>query len=97
MIMVPIHRNRNPNCERGCYQKQGIAMVGLIMLSFGGIQTLVLWVRKAIECFKYFLMGHTSRNMEDNGVENNLNCWGLAQKYSKENFSMLLESILLTF
>ena len=45
--------------------------------------------QKSKECFKYFLTGHTSRNMKDNGVKNNLNCWGLAHGDSKENFSML--------
>ena len=35
------------------------------------------------------LRGHTSRNVEDNDTENDLNCVGLAQKISKEkNFSM---------
>ena len=53
----------------------GIAVIGLTMFLFGGIWTLVLWVRKAVECFKHCLMGHTSRSMENSGVECDLmNC-----------------------
>ena len=60
------------------------------MCLLGEIWTLVLWVRKAVECFKHCLMGHTSRSMEDNGAENDLNCGGMVQEISEEkNFSML--------
>ena len=42
-----------------------------------------------MECFKWGLMGHPSRNMEDFVAGNNLNCVDLAQEISKEkNFSM---------
>ena len=61
------------------------------MFWFGGMWTLGLWVRKAMECFKYGIMGHTSRSVEDGGVEDDLNCGGPAQEVSEEkNFSMLL-------
>jgi hypothetical protein len=45
---------------------------------------------KTVECFKWGLVGHTSRNMEDHcGTEGNFNCGGLAQQVSEEkNFSM---------
>lgn len=39
----------------------------------GAVCDLVLWVRKAVECFKHCLVGHISRSMEDNGAENDLN------------------------
>ena len=42
-----------------------------------------------MECFKWGLMGHPSRNMEDFVAGYNLNCVDLAQEISKEkNFSM---------
>jgi hypothetical protein len=43
---------------------------------------------KVVECFKWGLMGHTSRNMEDFVAESNLYCADLAQEVSEENFSM---------
>jgi hypothetical protein len=37
-----------------------------------------------MECFKWGLMGHPTRNMEDFVAGSNLNCVDLAQKISKE-------------
>lgn len=37
-------------------------------------------------------MGHTSRSMEDRGAKSYLNCQGLTQEVSEENFSMLLRN-----
>ena len=52
-----------------------------------------LWIRKAVECFKWGLMGQSSRKMKDSGAEGDLNCGGLAQEVSEEkNFSMLLRN-----
>ena len=48
------------------------------------------FVRKAVECFKHCLMGHTNRSMEDGGAKNYLNCGVLAQEVLEESFSMLL-------
>ena len=60
------------------------------MVSFEGIWTLGLWIRKAVECFKFCLMGHSSWSMEDIGAGGDLNCGGLTQKDSEEkNVSML--------
>jgi hypothetical protein len=42
-----------------------------------------LWT---LECFKWGLMGHSSRNMGDTGAEGDLNCADLAQV--EKNFSM---------
>jgi hypothetical protein len=39
---------------------------------------------KAVECFKWDLMGHPSRDMEDFVGESDLNCAGLAQEVSVE-------------
>ena len=48
-------------------------------------------IRKVVECFKWGLMGHPSRNMEDiSRSAGELNCEVLAQAVSEEkNFSML--------
>lgn len=47
-----------------------------------------LWIRKAVEHFKWDLMDQPSRKMEGSGAEGDLNCWGLAQEVSEENFNM---------
>ena len=48
-----------------------------------------LWIWNTVDCFKWGLMGHPSRNMEDFVAGYNLNCVDLAQEISKEkNFSI---------
>lgn len=64
-------------------------MIVLTMFLFGGIWTLVLWVRKAVECCKHGLMGHVGRSMDDRGAEGDLHCPGLGQEVSGKNFSVL--------
>jgi hypothetical protein len=64
------------------------------MLWFGGMWSLGLW--KAEECFKWGLIGHQYKNMEDIGAEDGLNCANLAQEVSVEkNFSMWHRDCLL--
>ena len=59
------------------------------MLLFERMWILGLCIWKAVECFKWGLMGHPSRNMEDFVAGSNLNCVDLAQEVSKEkNFRM---------
>ena len=59
-------------------------MIGLTTLLFGR-----MWIWKAVGCFKWGLMGHPGRNMEDFVAESDLNCADLAQEVSVEkNFSM---------
>ena len=59
------------------------------MLLFERMWILALWIWNIVECFKWGLMGHPSRNMEDFVAGSNLNCVDLAQEISKEkNFSM---------
>ena len=61
------------------------------MLLLEGIYTLGPWIKKAVECSKYCLMGYTSRNLEDSGAK----CYlysrqELHQEVSEEmNFSVL--------
>jgi hypothetical protein len=60
-------------------------MIGLITVLFRREWILGLWIWRAMECFKWGLMGHPSRNMEDGGFENDLNCVDLlAQEVKKE-------------
>lgn len=61
------------------------------MVLLGGMWTLGLWVRKAVECFKCCLVGNTYRSMEDSAVECDLiYCGGLIREASGEmKFSML--------
>jgi hypothetical protein len=59
------------------------------MLLFERMWIFGLWIWNSVEWFKWGLMGHPSRNMEDFIAESNLNCVDLAQEISKEkNFSM---------
>lgn len=45
-------------------------------------------MRKASRHFKWGLVGHTSRSMEDGSAEGDLNCQDIAQEVSEENYSM---------
>jgi hypothetical protein len=59
-------------------------VIGLTMFLFGRMYIWGLWIWKALECFKWGLMGYPRRNMEDNGAGNGLNCANLAQEVSVE-------------
>ena len=58
-------------------------MIGLTMLLFERMWILGLWICKAVECFKWGLMGHLGRNMEDFVAGSNLNYVDLVQEISK--------------
>ena len=58
-----------------CTRDWGIPMIGLIKLLFGGMWILALW--KTEECFKWGLMSHTSKSMEDSGAAGDLNSGSL--------------------
>ena len=48
-----------------------------------------LWIWKAAECFKWVLVGHPSRNMENFVAGGDLICGSLALEASEEkNFNM---------
>jgi hypothetical protein len=64
-------------------------VIGLTMLLFERMWTFGLWIWNSVECFKWGLMGHPRRNMEDFVAGSNLKCVDLAQEISKKkNFSM---------
>jgi hypothetical protein len=68
------------------------------MLLFGRMWIWELWIWKAVECFKWGLMDHPSRNMEDFVSESDLKCADLAQEVSVEkNFSMWHRDCLVVF
>ena len=61
-------------------------MIELTMLLFKRMWILGLWIRKA--SFKWCLMNHPRRNMEDFASEGNLNCADMVQEVSEEkNFN----------
>jgi hypothetical protein len=48
-----------------------------------GLSFVVVWT-KTVEWFKWGIVGHTSRNIKNNGSEDGLNCGDLAQEISVE-------------
>ena len=58
------------------------------MLLFGRVWILGLWICKAVECFKWVLMGYPSRNMEDFLTETDLNHADMSQEISVENINI---------
>jgi hypothetical protein len=48
------------------------------MFLFERLWTWGLWIWQTVECFKWDLMGYSSRNMEDFVTEGDLNCGDLA-------------------
>jgi hypothetical protein len=57
------------------------------------------WIRKSVELFKWALMGHPCRIMENSGADSNLNCEGLDQEVSEVKTLLVcgLETILVIF
>jgi hypothetical protein len=88
--MVSVHSSKTVTKAEVGTRDWGIAVIGLTRLLFGRMWILLLWIWKAMECFKWTLMGEPSRNMEDFGAEDHLNGVGmLAQEVSVEkNFNI---------
>jgi hypothetical protein len=59
-------------------------VIVLTMILFKRMWTLGLWIWNSVGCFKWDLMDHPSRNIEDFVAGSNLNCVDLAQEISKE-------------
>jgi hypothetical protein len=89
LVMVSVHSSKTlTNAEVGT-RDWGIAVIGLAMLLFKRMWILGLWIWNTVECFKWDLMGHPSRTMEDFVAGSDLNCVDLAQEISMEkNFRM---------
>ena len=76
--MVYLHSNKTlTKIEVGT--RAGCIADRLAPVLFGGMWTLRVCIRTAVEHFKWGLMGHSSRIMEDSGAEYDLKCGGLAQ------------------
>jgi hypothetical protein len=76
----------------------GIDVIGLTMLLFERMWIFGLWIWNSVECFKWDLIGHPSRKMEDSVAGSNLNCVDLAQEISKEkNFRMWHKDCFVVF
>lgn len=50
--------------------------------------TLSLWIRKVVECFKWRLIDHISRNMEDSGADGDMNLEGQTQEVAEMNIGV---------
>ena len=68
------------------------------MLLFERMWSFGLWIWNSVEWFKWGLMVHPSRYMEDFVAGSNLNCVDLAQEISKEkNFRMWYKDCFVVF
>jgi hypothetical protein len=83
--MVSVHSSKTLTKKEVGTRDWGIAVIGLTMLLFRRTWILELWIWKAVEFFKWVLMGYPSRNMEDFDAESELNGVDLVQE---KNFSM---------
>ena len=59
-------------------------MTGLSILLVGRMQTLGIWISKAVECFNQGLPGHIRSSMDDSDVESNGDYDARAQGVSEE-------------
>ena len=85
--MVSLHNSETLTKTEVHIRDWGIAVIGLSTLWFGGMFILGLW--KAVEWFRWVLVGHPSRNMEDIGAVDGLNSADLTQDVSaKNNFNV---------
>ena len=65
MVIVSLHSNGNPKTEI-VTRVLGIAVMGLTIFLFRGMLIWGLWIWKVVvECTKFGLIGHPSRNMDD--------------------------------
>jgi len=76
LVKVSIHSNKTLTKTEVGTRNWDITIIGLTVLSFGRMWILGLWIWKAVERFKWGLMGYLSRK-----VESHLNCAGLAQEF----------------
>jgi hypothetical protein len=87
LVMMSVHSCKT--LRQNWYQEWGIAVIVLTMLLFERMWGWGFWIWKAVEYFKWSLMGHPSRNKEEFVAGSNLNFVDLAHEISKEkNFRM---------
>lgn len=77
--MVSHHINRNVTKAEIDTNECAIAITSLTMLLFQGMQkTMDLWTREVVECCKWGLTGHPSRNLDDSHAESTVDYGGPA-------------------
>jgi hypothetical protein len=87
--MVSVHSSKTLTKTEVGTRLWGTAVIGLTMLLFGRKWIWGLWIWKAMDCFKWSLMGHPRRNMKDFVANSDLNCGSLAlEVFEEKNFSM---------
>jgi hypothetical protein len=67
------------------------------MLLFGRMWILGLWIWKANESFKWGLMGHPRRIVEDFVAEGYLNCEVWLSRFQRRILICALETVLVIF
>ena len=80
LVIVSIHNSKTLTKTEVGTSDWGIAVIGLTMFLFERMCIWGLWIWKAIVCFKWVLVSHSSRNMEDFVGISDLNCADLAQE-----------------
>ena len=98
IVIVSLYKNRTLTMTEVGTKDWSIAVIALAMFLVDGMQTFGLEIGNTVECFKWGLMNHTSRSMDDSNTESNIDYDSLHQEFSKEkNLVCGLENVLVIF
>lgn len=73
------------------------ALIGLTMILIGRLWTLILRVRKAMECVKHCLKGNTSRSMKGRSAKSYSNCQGSLKGFQRRRILCCREILIVIF